>query len=479
MNTQEKTYQAFIVCWDAVRDNVVSIASQLDKAAVNYLVLDSGTQTPDDERWLNIGDVRFYNQFHEAIKRFDTRQYDYFLFILGDAYFYSWEYFIDRCNFIFRNINVGAYAPHFDNSPWGVQQTKLYSLEVDTNLIVSTQTDGIVIALDPEIVGGSKNLFDRLVEKNLLPKMRGGWGVDYMWCVLSIMAGKLIIRDNSLVMRHPQGSSYDHGLAGQEMTVFLNEFLETVDKTRAGVLIEMIQSRMGGQNYGYDSFYNGVPMYKPKLDMPPYHIISVSDKRRHLVDSIKNVMHSESHQLKIPAVNAYTASNVEEFNTASNNLKIYPWISKGEFGCFASHYLFWKHVVDQNLQSAIVFEDDAVIKANYFRRFVPLAMREVPKDYDVFSIFVHHNQYERYKDSDQVNLVVAKAYQDWSTLCYMVSQKGARRLIQLADEYGMNEPVDWFIFRNGHRELLSTYTFRPHIPALMSIDTGAVPSILR
>lgn len=477
LRNDEKLYQVFIVSWDAVYENVVSIASQLEAASVNYLVLNSGTEVVDRERWVNIGDVRFYNQFHEAIIRFDSSKYDYFLFILGDAYFYDWKYFIDRCNFIFRNINVGAYAPHYDNSPWGVDQTKLDVLEVDTNLIVSTQTDGIVIALHPDIVGGSQNLFNRLVDKNLIPKMRGGWGLDYVWCVLSMLAGKLVLRDNSLRMKHPHGSSYDHGLAGEEMKILLDEFLETVDKTKAGDTIYRIQQRMGGKNFAYHDFYSGVPKYKDEALFPPYHVITVSEKRRAHVEAIHRVMSNKSYSLAVSSLNAYNDESREAFLSAYP-LKVEHYINTGELGCFGSHFNFWKFVVEHKLENAIVFEDDAVLNPD-FLQFVPLALREVPKDYDVFSIFVHRNQHERFGQRHIVSLVTATGYQDWSTLCYMISLQGAKKLIEMAETNGVNEPVDWFIFRNGHRGLLNVYTFRPHIPTLLSIDTNAVPSIKR
>lgn len=477
LRNDEKLHQVFIVSWDAVYDNVVSITSQLDELSVNYLVLNSGSEVANRERWVNIGDVMFYNQVYEAVTRFDSSKYNYFLLILGDAYFYDWKYFVNRCNFIFKNINVGAYAPHYDNSPWGIDQTKLDVLEVDTNLIISTQTDGIVIALHPDVVGGIQNLYNRLIDRNLIPKMRGGWGLDYAWCVLSMLAGKLVLRDNSLRMKHAQGSSYDHGLAGEEMKVLLDEFLETVDKTKAGDIIYRIQQRMGGKNFTYHDFYQGVAKYQDEPLFPPYHIISVSDKRKAIVDSIHKAMWPKSYNLAVSSVDAYSEKNMKFF-LASYPLRFASFMSTGEVGCFASHFKFWKYIVDYKLESAIVFEDDAVITPN-FLQFLSLGLREVPKDYDVFSIFVHKNQHHRFKDDLAINLVAAKAYQDWSTLCYLVSFKGAKKLIDFAESNGVNDPVDWFIFRNSHKGLFDAYTYRPHIPELLHIDTNVAPSIKR
>lgn len=41
--------------------------------------------------------------------------------------------------------------------------------------------------------------------------------------------------------------------------------------------------------------------------------------------------------------------------------KLYFKNSKGAVGCYLSHYVFWKKVVENNLEKAIVFEDDALV----------------------------------------------------------------------------------------------------------------------
>jgi GR25 family glycosyltransferase involved in LPS biosynthesis len=461
--------QVFIVSWDAVQTNVENIESQLPDCTV----LNSGGFV-DRSGWVNIGDVRFYNQFHEAIKRFDLC-HPYMLFILGDARFYNWQYFKERCDFVFCNINVGAYAPHYDNSPWGIHQTKLEHLDVDGNLLISSQTDGIVIALHRDVVIDLLRFFDYLQEIGLVPHMRGGWGLDYVWSVLSMQQRKLIIRDQILTMNHPQGSSYSHDDAGSDMHKLLDAFIAFSENgEHVGQLIHKIQQRMGGVSLGIKDFYDYVLWY-PELARLPYQVISISNDRK------SKDIHDRLNPwdcLTIHTVNGYSEHGRSEFAKASNISWFAPNLKPGEIGCFGSHYMFWKFVVEHNLPAAMVFEDDAVLSKGFTER-VALGLRNVPEDYDVFSVFVHPNQFSRYNDSHTVNLVVAKAYQDWSTLCYVVSQKGARKLIELSDKHGITDPVDWFIFRNGHRGIFDVYTFRPHIAPLLTIDTKVPPSIIR
>ncbi|XP_029548118.1 procollagen galactosyltransferase 2-like isoform X2 [Salmo trutta] len=51
-------------------------------------------------------------------------------------------------------------------------------------------------------------------------------------------------------------------------------------------------------------------------------------------------------------------------------------LTKGEVGCFLSHYYIWKEMVDQQMDKALIFEDDVRFQANFKRRVLRL-MEEV------------------------------------------------------------------------------------------------------
>lgn len=47
------------------------------------------------------------------------------------------------------------------------------------------------------------------------------------------------------------------------------------------------------------------------------------------------------------------------------------YLEKGELGCFASHYLLWKGLIDDsNADAYIILEDDVVIDKGFFEKFV-------------------------------------------------------------------------------------------------------------
>ncbi|KAJ8339021.1 hypothetical protein SKAU_G00358070 [Synaphobranchus kaupii] len=120
-------------------------------------------------------------------------------------------------------------------------------------------------------------------------------------------------------------------------------------------------------------------------------------------------------------------------------------LTKGEVGCFLSHYFIWKEMVDMQLAKALIFEDDIRFQGNFKRRLLRL-MEEVEKvelDWDI--IYVGRKQV---KPGDEVpvenvrNLVVAD-YSFW-TLSYVISQQGAQKLVN-AEPLSKMLPVDEFL----------------------------------
>ncbi|XP_064163078.1 procollagen galactosyltransferase 2 [Anguilla rostrata] len=120
-------------------------------------------------------------------------------------------------------------------------------------------------------------------------------------------------------------------------------------------------------------------------------------------------------------------------------------LTKGEVGCFLSHYFIWKEMVDMQLDKALIFEDDIRFQGNIKRRILRL-MEEVEKvelDWDI--IYLGR---KKVKPGDEVavenvrNLVVAD-YSYW-TLSYAISQQGAQKLIN-AEPLSKMLPVDEFL----------------------------------
>ncbi|XP_032653782.1 inactive glycosyltransferase 25 family member 3 isoform X1 [Chelonoidis abingdonii] len=120
-------------------------------------------------------------------------------------------------------------------------------------------------------------------------------------------------------------------------------------------------------------------------------------------------------------------------------------LTKGEVGCFLSHYYIWKEIVARGLEKSVVFEDDVRFEA-YFKVRLMRLMEELEwaqLDWDL--IYLGRKQVNLDDEEpveDVRNLVVAE-YSYW-TLAYIISQRGAQKLIA-AEPLSKMLPVDEFL----------------------------------
>lgn len=462
-------FYTYLVAWDEVHFNAVEIDEQFRNAGQPITVINSGNMKRD--HWDNVGDIRYYRQFYHALKSFDT-SYDYMAFLCGDVSYTKWSEALERANHILsRYNNTALYAPHLTYEPWSEGASKIGEVAEDKEINVSIQTDGIYAFIHKDIVSILLEYFNFLNKNIDLTQMKSGWGLDMIWSSIAIVNNLPILRDKKYILSHPSGSSYDHSRATEEMNIMLSNFylyLESkgINSEIYKVTHGKIYGRMSKQPecMTIDNFYSDLSLFK-KID---YHIIYINDERKSNREQIQLTINGNLKN--IFSLNANEPKEIEKFYLNNKHFKTaWDGFKIGEFGNFASHYSAWQYVLDNDLDSLLVFEDDAIIHSDFVSKYNTI-MHNVPDDYDVMSIFVDPNQYPRCLPDHYINSYIAKGYQDWSTLCYVVSRQGAKKLVKYVNEIGMDHPTDWFIFRKGHVGIFNVYTVPPEFPSPLEID---------
>jgi GR25 family glycosyltransferase involved in LPS biosynthesis len=457
--------QRYLVCWDDVYDNCINIESEFKSSGFDITVINSGKPK---NGWHNVGDIRYYRQFYYALKNFDFNN-DYMLYICGDLSSDKWINVLNRSESVLSNYeNIYLYAPHFTNDPWSFYSTNIKISKQDDNLSIATNTNGLMFFMHKDIVKEMLDFFDYFEEKYGWESMVSGWAIDMLYSAIAIYNNKFIVRDSLFIVNHPQGSSYNHGKASQESALIFNAINEWSPKYND--VIDKIRKRME-QN---KNFKNILSFYGKDLDLSiikkdiDYHIIYINDERKNNIDNINEQINGKLHNIK--SVNAKDPLEKTKFFDKNKDFYLsWTGFKDGEIGNFASHYNAWKYVIENNLDRLLVFEDDAIIDSLFAIQY-NLFLDFCPKDYDVFSMFVAENQYNRFNKSDIINSYISKGYQDWSTLCYVISNGGAHKLVNYIKKNGMDYPTDWFIFRNGHKNIFNVYTFRPKYCRGVHID---------
>ncbi|TSK18109.1 Procollagen galactosyltransferase 1 [Bagarius yarrelli] len=140
-------------------------------------------------------------------------------------------------------------------------------------------------------------------------------------------------------------------------------------------------------------------------------------------------------------------------------------LTKGELGCFLSHYNIWTEIVDRGLQQSLVIEDDLRFEL-FFKRKLQKLMQEVEAeklDWDLIYIGRKRMQVDNpEKPVPNIRNLVEADYSYW-TLGYMISFQGANKLLK-AEPLSKMLPVDEFlpVMYNKHpvKNYMSHYEVR-------------------
>ncbi|KAM4722102.1 procollagen galactosyltransferase 2 [Rhinophrynus dorsalis] len=121
-------------------------------------------------------------------------------------------------------------------------------------------------------------------------------------------------------------------------------------------------------------------------------------------------------------------------------------LTRGEIGCFLSHYYVWKEVVERGLEKSLVIEDDARFELLFKNKLIKLMndIEETELEWDLIYIGRKRMQVERPEKAvpNVMNLVEAD-YSYW-TLGYAISRQGAQKLIAV-EPLSKMLPVDEFL----------------------------------
>jgi hypothetical protein len=233
--------KTYIVTWN----NVVSGLDDITNQMGNYEIINS--DAPEKDGWHNLGLIWYYNQLKYAIDDFiNNTQDETFCFITGDI---SSDHFSDiyaKAQLLLSDENVWLYSPHLSNEPW--IKNVCFIKDYSNNSYVSCQTEGIFFFMKRELAIKMQDFMSTLSSSLDLHSMKSGWGVDYVWCTIAKINNKLALRDDEYFVHHPEGSSYDHDKARDEMSMVIGHFLNTLPDDHVGISLDNIRYIDSRQN---------------------------------------------------------------------------------------------------------------------------------------------------------------------------------------------------------------------------------------
>lgn len=131
--------------------------------------------------------------------------------------------------------------------------------------------------------------------------------------------------------------------------------------------------------------------------------------------------------------------NIEGYDHALN-MKRYPkQLGPGEIACFQSHIKVWERTLEEDLDFAVILEDDAEIKENFFQAIEDIVCRDVRWDYIKLCEKPEKRKALAKKKVGEHHLVVYNKIPAGTT-AQLVSKNGVRKL--LAGSKRIARPVD-------------------------------------
>lgn len=112
-------------------------------------------------------------------------------------------------------------------------------------------------------------------------------------------------------------------------------------------------------------------------------------------------------------------------------------LSKGQLGCYASHYLLWEKCVELN-KPIIIIEDDILIDKQSFAEFYNLAPN-LNSQYEFIRLNAHRRRKATFQTIENVNnLSIYRASKGhMSTMGYFLTPAGAKKFLQNSKKWYM------------------------------------------
>jgi GR25 family glycosyltransferase involved in LPS biosynthesis len=173
----------------------------------------------------------------------------------------------------------------------------------------------------------------------------------------------------------------------------------------------------------------------------------------------------------VAAVDGYThtLSESEKHNLRNANWDIEK--GRGQWGCSFSHELIWRTIVKENIEYAIILEDDAIFKGSESRIEETMKMVKLlnlpicflgPDNHPENTLSAPHDF------SDNVCPRICRIKSNLGTMSYIISLQGAKDLLNIIEEKGHYRAVDQVIndyMKNRNEWFCSS-------PPLFSINPG-------
>jgi GR25 family glycosyltransferase involved in LPS biosynthesis len=232
-----------------------------------------------------------------------------------------------------------------------------------------------------------------------------------------------------------------------------------------------------------------------------YAIVKINDKRIKTQKKIQEQLSSLTQHFP-KCVDGKNEEEVILFFKNNPNIKELRPIRSGYLGHWMSFLNILKYMLENDIESLLVLEDDAILSSNFIHD-LDLCLGETPDDYDFFIAYpsmpnaknylfskndVNKRVPSRIKIPEDMKTIhqdwyigsdyVVKTYQRFGSVGQVFSKKGAKKIIELTEKNGFGtsrlqeKPFDMTIYTHSFEGILNGYQANPNlnIDSLVTIN---------
>jgi hypothetical protein len=192
-------------------DNALKIRNQFDEIGVSAVILDSdsGNEVPDLEYVHAFDNIYYSGLWNEALGMLTG---SHMMIITSDVTIPDARKMVNNAKSFFKSEKAAIYAPNVNYTFWNYELSALPDHSRDIKVVPNT--DGMCWMLSSDAaysVGNVDNEINKI-----------GFGIDLLAAMFATKEGKIVGRDYSITVSHPQTRSYDSADAERQEFEWIN-----------------------------------------------------------------------------------------------------------------------------------------------------------------------------------------------------------------------------------------------------------------
>jgi GR25 family glycosyltransferase involved in LPS biosynthesis len=117
----------------------------------------------------------------------------------------------------------------------------------------------------------------------------------------------------------------------------------------------------------------------------------------------------------------------------------YELSSYGAIGCYLSHFNLWKEIIKNNINNAIIFEDDVDVSNIEYNNIIK-RLNLLPNDWDIYLLINPDYSYEKIKVENKRNLYKVKRF--FLLHAYIININACKKIIDSGSLFPINQQID-------------------------------------